>query len=240
MSILPWIVFSRARWIPIRTRNETMDREVYLGNDHFIDYRIQERTTGKFTTGLGLTASLSLNPTGSAATASWFGPPTTSFQSHSFSTSSVTQTSESRTFTESIITYTSQSIHRINSGSNSGMVQLTASLTEDPINSGQYIATIPGANIDTVLSSSFSESFTTEFSSSITTGSFSGSFSGSVTLSFAVTMSITGLTSSLTTSVDIPLAGSSDRGPGVFEIITSGSFLKASTPMTLRSVRFLS
>jgi len=107
MSIIPGIVFSRPRWVLIRTRNDTMDREVYLGNDHLVDYRVQERTTGLFTSGLGLTASLSLNPTGSAATSSWFGPPTTSFQSASFATQAFADTTSSG-YTESIVFFSSQ------------------------------------------------------------------------------------------------------------------------------------
>ena len=238
MSILPGIVFSRARWTPIRTRNETMDREVYLDNDHFIDYRIQERTTGKFTSGLELSVVLSLNPTGSAATSSFLGPAITRLTSASVATSSVTQIVQGG-FTESIVFHSSQSILFTSSGSNPGGVSLSAVLIEDPACSGQYVGTILGPTMSVVLSSSFSESLFTESSSSVTTASFSASISASVTLSLSVTMSVTGSTSSIITTAVLPIGEAANPIPGVFEIISSGSFLKASTPMTLKRVRFI-
>lgn len=212
--------------------------EIYIGNDHRIDIKVRDPFTNKPIIGLAIQGFISENPSGSSATSSWFGPPTTSFQSASFGTQSLSSVTSSG-FVESFVQHSSQSILRISSGSNSGIVNLTAPLTESPACSGEYAGVIPGASISTIFSSSFSQSLTTEFSSSVVTGSFSGSFSGSVTLSLSVTMSVTGFTSSLTTSHDIPLSNTPDRCSGIFEIITSGTFFKTSTPMVLRGVRFI-
>jgi hypothetical protein len=52
-------------------------------------------------------------------------------------------------------------------------------------------------------------------------------------------MSVSGFTSSFTASQEVPRVETANRAFGIYEIISSGSFLRASTPMTLRSVRFL-
>lgn len=237
MSILPGIVFSKARWTLIRQRNDPMDREIYLDNDHLVDYRLQERTTGLLTTGAQLSASLSYNPTGSAISGSFLGGPTASVAV--VTTQSVIAERISSSITESILFDISQSHDSNLSGSNSSSLNLQILLTETPNLSGQYIGTFPGADITTILSSSFSESFTTTFSGSAVTFSITPTVSASVTLSLAVTMSVSGFTSSFTQSTVIPLSDKANRDAGIFEIISSGSFLKTSTPMTLRTVRFI-
>ncbi len=252
MSILPGIVFSRPRFTIIRTRNNPMDREVYLGNDHFIDYRVQERTTGKFTSGLNLVASLSRNPTGSAIRSFFLDTPatlpvaTTSFTLGTVQIIGLISGQVGPRVTQSILTLTTQSISTHFTSSLPGTVILTASLVESPACSGQYVGTFPGLNISTALSQSLSSSFSQSLSSSIATASFdmgglvtSGSGAGEVTTSIAFTASVTGLTSSLTQSILVQLVESDERCNGVFEIITSGTFFKATTPMTLRSVRFI-
>lgn len=238
MSIIPGVVFSRPRWIPIRVRTNPMDREVYLDNDHLIDYYLGERTTGKFITGQQLTAYLSLNPTGSAIVSTWYGGPTSSLVSVTQFTSSVTS-HVSESINVSILYEFSQSLTTVFSGSNIGTVMLSASLIETPAGSGEYIGTIPGPDITTALSSSFTQSFSSSFSETITTGSLSASFSASVTTSLSITMSVSGFTSSFTASQEVPRVETANRAFGIYEIISSGSFLRASTPMTLRSVRFL-
>lgn len=267
MSVLPGTLFSRPRWRIIREKNRTMDREIYLSNDHLVDFRVEERTTGLFISNLQLIASLTRNPTGSlGATSSFFsGVVTESFVSashltNSFATEVLAATSSFSTsigtvspmsgvlqsFTHSILWHSAHTHSAFSSGSAiSGNVSLSAELIETPACSGHYEGVILGSDITTVFSSSFSESLAVIESSSIATGSNDGLselvLSGSVTFSVHqfTTMSVSGFTSSLTTSIAVPLVESDDRCFGVFEIIESGSFLKASTPMTLRSVRFL-
>ncbi|KKL06785.1 hypothetical protein LCGC14_2592570 [marine sediment metagenome] len=241
MSIIPGIVFSRARWNIIRQRNLTMDREVYLDNDHLVDYRVEERTTGLFISDLQLTASLSRNPTGSAIQSFFLGGGTSSFVSASQFDVGTTQF-VSGPATVSILTATSQSLTTNFTGSNVGNTVLTASLTEEPACSGHYVGIIPGLDISTALSQSLSSSFSASFSSSVASASFDMGgliVSAGLTRSVAFTASVSGFTGSHTQSILLPLAESADRRPGVFEIVESGSFLKASTPMTLRSVRWL-
>ena len=253
MSIIPGIVFSRARWRAIRKRNDTMDREIYLDNDHLIDYRVEERTTGKFISDLSLTASLSRNPTGSAVESFFLGGGTSSLVSASqfdVETTKFIATIPDQSdppVTQSILLITTQSLFTNFTGSNSGSVLLTASLTEIPVRSGHYKGVIPGANISTALSQSLSSSFSQTFSSSFASatdavGSKSFDMGGLIisaglTTSVAFTASVTGLTSSITQSILEQLPESDFKG--IFEIIQSGSFLKATTAMTLRSVRYL-
>ena len=244
MSIIPGIVFSRPRWRLIRERNRTMDREVYLDNDHLVDYRVEERTTGLTISDLQLSASLSRNPTGSAIRSFFLGGETASFvAAEQVELETVLIVSNSVSL--SILTVTSQSLFTTFSGVNQGDTVLTTLLTEDPACSGHYVGTFDGADISTALSQSLSSSFSSSFSSSTATASFDSgdsliiSGNGFTTLSVAFTASISGFTSSVTQSILVPLVESDDRCFGVFEIIQSGSFLKASTPMTLRSVRFL-
>lgn len=119
-------------------------RELFLNNDHRIDYLVEERTTGILITGLQLSASLSLTPTGTPAA--------------------------------------------------SGSVTLSIGLEEDPPCSGEYVGVFSGADLTAVLSSSIF--------------GISGSKPGTDSLS-----------------------------PGVYEIITSGSHIQVSSPLTLRSAR---
>jgi len=219
-----------------------MDREVYLGNDHLVDYRVEERTTGLFISDLELRARLSRNPTGSAIRSFFLGGETGSFvAAEEFVVG--TNTFFSGSVTLSILTVASQSLFTTFSNSNQGNTVLTASLTEDPACSGQYVGTFFGADINTALSQSLSSSFSQSVSESVVSGAFDSGdslvVSGTVTTSVAFTASVSGFTSSITESILTPLASSDDRCFGVFEIIESGSFLKVSTPMTLRSVRFL-
>ncbi len=242
MSIIPGIVFSRPRWRLIRERNRTMDREVYLDNDHLVDYRVEERTTGLTISDLELNASLSRNPTGSAIRSFFLGGQTSSFVEASQADIGTTQF-VSASVSISVLTVQSQSVFTLFSGVNQGNAVLSTLLTEDPACSGQYVGTFSGEDITTALSQSLSSSFSSSFSSSVASASFDSGdsliTSLSVTLSAAFTASISGFTSSITESILVPLVESDDRCFGVFEIIESGSFLKASTPMILRSVRFL-
>lgn len=242
MSIIPGIVFSRARWRPIRERNRTMDREVYLDNDHLVDYRVEERTTGLTISDLQLSASLSRNPTGSAIQSFFLDGGTSSFVSASLIESG-TRTFVSGPTAVTVLTEISQSLTTNFTGSIVGNTTLEIGLTEDPVCSGQYVGTFAGADISTALSQSLSSSFSSSVSSSAATASLSSSttasISGTLFATLAFTESIQGFTSSITESVLVPLVESDDRCFGIFEIIQSGSFLKASTPMTLRSVRFL-
>lgn len=241
MAIQPRVE-SRPRWKVIRTENKTMDRNVYLGNDHQVDIRIEERTTGRFTSGLSLTASLSRNPTGSAIASFFLDGGTASFVSasqHDLSTVQII----SGPATQSIFTATSQSLFTNFTGSVQGNVTLQIPLTESPVCSGQYVGIIPGLDINTALSQSLSSSFSQTDSGSIASASLDVGgliISAGITTSVAFTASITGITQSFTASILNQLAESEDRCFGVFEIIQSGSFLKATTPMTLRSARFLS
>ena len=254
MSIIPGISFSRPRWKLIRTENQPMDRNVYLENDHLVDYRVEERTTGQYISGLSLNAYLSLNPTGSALTSSFYGGPTSSFVGVTTSASFVTMSEVvtvvegvSQSFRQWIKTEFSQSLSTSFSGSNEGEVYLGTPLTEVPQSHGQYIGTIPGADITTVLSSSFETVYGATYSSSIATGSESSSISsgsgaspsGSFVTSSFVTMSVSGSTGSYPASVEVPLAGTEDRAFRIYEIVKSGSFLQTSVAMTLRSVRFI-
>ena len=241
MSIIPGIVFSRARWRAIRKRNDTMDREVYLDNDHLIDFRLEERTTGKFISDLQLSASLSLNPTGSAITSFFLGGGTSSFVAASQFVVGTTLVISGPT-TQSIHTIATQSLFTNFSGSNAGGVSLATLLTEDPPCSGHYAGVIPGADISTALSQSLSSSFSESVSESTATASFDVGgliVSAGVTLSVAFTASVTGVTSSFTQSILLQLVETPSRCQGIHEIIQSGSFLKAVTPMNLRSVRFI-
>ncbi|KKN06639.1 hypothetical protein LCGC14_1075200 [marine sediment metagenome] len=246
MSIIPGIVFSRARWRAIRKRNDTMDRNVYLDNDHLIDYRVEERTTGKFISDLSLTARLSRNPTGSAVQSFFLDGGTSSLVSASQFDVGTTQFiaaidgQSDPLVTQSILQITTQSLFTEFTGSNSGNVVLTASLTETPVRSGHYEGVIRGADISTALSQSLSSSFSQTFSSSFWSASFDTGtliISAGLTTSVAFTASVTGLTSSITQSVLEQFPESDYKG--IFEIIQSGSFLKATTAMTLRSVRYL-
>ena len=246
MSIIPGIVFSRPRWRAIRKRNDTMDREIYLGNDHLIDYRVEERTTGKFISDLSLTASLSRNPTGSAVESFFLGGGTSSLVSASQfdvgTTNFIAAISNQSdpVVTQSILLITTQSLFTNFTGSNSGSVVLTASLVETPVRSGHYEGVIPGANITAALSQSLSSSFSQTLSSSFASAAFDTGtliISAGLTASVTFTASVTGLTSSITQSVLEQLPESDFKG--IFEIIQSGSFLKATAAMTLRSVRFI-
>lgn len=240
MSIQPRVE-SRPRWKVIRTENQTMDRNVYLGNDHQVDIRIEERTTGRFTSDLSLTASLSRNPTGSAIASFFLDAGTSSFVSASQYDLSTAQII-SGPATQSILTVSSQSLFTNFTGSIQGNVMLSTSLVESPACSGQYVGVIPGLDITTALSQSLSSSFSqTESGSSASASLDVGGLiiSAGLTTSVAFTASITGITQSFTASILNQLAESDDRCFGVFEIIQSGSFLKISTPMTLRSARFL-
>ena len=250
MSIIPGLVFSRARWKLIRERNRTMDREVYLDNDHLVDYRVEERTTGLHISDLQLTASLSRNPTGSAIRSFFLGGETSSFVA---AEEFVVGTSIflSGSVTLSVLTVASQSLFTTFSNENQGGVILAVTLSESPACSGHYIGTFAGADISTALSQSLSSSFSSSVSESVESASFDTAgliVSAGVTTSVAFTASISGFTSSITESNLLPLQESDDRCFGVFEVIESGSFysgsfkhiLKTSTPMTLRSVRFIS
>lgn len=246
MSIIPGTVFSRPRWRLIRGRNQTMDREVYLGNDHLVDYRVEERTTGLSISDLQLTASLSRNPTGSAVQSFTLDAGTSNFVSASQfpigTTTFISDTPLAGAVTYSVLTVSSQSLTTHFTGSSTGSVTLEVGLTETPVCSGHYIGTIPGLSITTALSQSLSSSFGSELSSSNASASFDVGgliVSAGVTTSVAFTASISGFTSSLTESILVQLVESDDRCFGVFETIQSGSFLKAATPMTLRSVRFI-
>lgn len=245
MSIQPRAE-SQARWNVTRTNNRTMDREIYLDNDHLVDIRIEERTTGKATSGLLLTASLSRNPTGSAETSFFLDGGTsslvaaTSFSVETIQFIGVIPGQAAPPVTQSILLRTSQSLFTEFTGSISGSKILTASLVETPVCSGRYVGTIAGIDITTALSQSISASFSQSFTSSFTSTSFGSLIiSAGLTASVAFTASVTGLTSSFTASNLVQLVESDDRCFGVFEIIESGSFLKASTPMTLRSARFI-
>lgn len=235
MSIQPRVE-SRPRWKVIRTENQTMDRNVYLGNDHQVDIRIEERTTGQFTSGLSLTASLSRNPTGSAI-ASFFLDSAPTSGTVTTETSSLRQTIVAAV-SQSIYTEITQSLITNFTASNPGLV-LTTSLVESPVCSGQYVGVIPGADISTALSQSLSSSFSQTITGSFATGAVSISISGSATTSLTFTASIIGITQSFTASILNQLAESEDRCFGVFEIVATGSNLTVATPMTLRSARFL-
>jgi hypothetical protein len=224
-----------------------MDREVYLDNDHLIDYRVEERTTGKFISDLSLTARLSRNPTGSAVQSFFLDSPTelaVATRSFSLGTVQIIGLIDGQAgpkVTQSIFTLTTQHISSNFTGSLTGTVVLTASLTETPVRSGHYEGVIPGANISTALSQSLSSSFSQTFTSSFGSASFDSPggliISAGLTTSVAFTASITGLTSSFTQSILEQFPESDYKG--IFEIIQSGSFLKATTAMTLRSVRFI-
>lgn len=216
-----------------------MDREVYLGNDHLVDFRVEERTTGLFISDLQLTASLSRNPTGSAIQSFTLDGGTSSFVDASQVVLGSVQYI-SAAISVSILTESSQSVSTNFTGSVPGNTTLqVVPLTEEPACSGHYVGTIPGLDITTALSQSLSSSFSQSVSATTASGSSDLTLSASVTLSLAFTASVSGFTASHTQSILVPLVESDDRCFGVFEIIESGSFLKASTPMTLRSVRFL-
>lgn len=238
MSIIPGIVFSRTRWNLIRQRNRTMDKEVYLGNDHLVDFRVEERTTGLFISDLQLSASLSRNPTGSAIQSFALDGGTSSFVSASQFVVGDVQFISGPT-TVSVVNEISQTLITNFTGSVQGNITLQIALTEDPACSGHYIGTIPGLDITTALSQSLSSSFSQTVSESFATNSLASTVSGGLTRSLGFTGSVSGFTSSITQSILVQLVESDDRCFGVYERIESGSFLKASTPMTLRSVRFL-
>ena len=212
-----------------------MDREIYLYNDHLIDFRVQDRQRGTYTSGLTLDAYLSFNPTGSAITSSYLSGGATQSLVSVFTTSSVA-TVYSGTVTQSILTEVSRSVISNSTGSVIGSSFLGVALTEDPPCSGEYVGVIRGSDIAAALSATFDVSYNTELSSSAVTFSADTLLAGSTTQS--VTMSVSGFTSSFTSSQEVPLVQSDDRSFGIFEIISSGSFLRVCTPMTLRTVRY--
>lgn len=223
-------------------------RELYIENNHRIDIIVENSANHKKVSDLILVGIFSENPTGSAVQSKYTLGPSSSF--NQVNTSSIASTfSESfsggitGSFTESVLTEVTQSFTSSFSTSVDGDITLEVSLTEEPVCSGEYVGIILGTDINTIFSSSLSSSFFNSFL--ITSTSFSSEslvISASVTTSRHTTQisSSHHVTQSNTASFEIPLVErSSDRQPGVYEIISSGSFLKVSTPMTLRSVRFI-
>ena len=238
MGIILGRVFSRPRWRLIRERNRKMS-EVYLDNDHLVDFRVEERSTGLSISDLQLTASLSRNPTGSAIQSFTLDAPTVGqfVSATTFSLDPITFISGPTTV--SILTEVSQTLTTTFQNSSVGSVTLNVGLTETPVCSGQYIGTIPGLAISTALSQSLSSSFSASFSTSGSTNSLITSGGGGAFNTMAFTASVSEFTSSITESNLVQLVESDDRCFGVHETIVSGTFLKVATPMTLRSVRFL-
>ena len=222
--------------------------EIFLENNHRIDIVVTNPITHTAIDGSTIIGVLSVNPTGSAAVGAFTVGPSSSFSENI--TSSISNIfSESivgglvSSFTTSILQEVTQSFTSSFSSSITGSVRLEVTLTEDPECSGQYNGVILGSDITTVFSSSLSESIFNTFI--ITSASFvSASFglSGSITNSFHTTSVSQShhVTQSNTASFEIPLVETPDRCAGIFEIISSGSLFKVSTPMNLRSVRFLS
>lgn len=221
--------------------------ELYIENDYLIDIRVKNSRTQKAIIGLDIDGFFSKNPTGSIAQSQFFVGPSSSF--FGVITSSISETfSESfsggltGSFTTSLLQEVTQSLTSSFSTSVNGNVTLSVRLTETPECSGEYVGIIPGLDITTVFSSSFSSSFFNTFL--ITSFSFISESlitTGSVTLSLHTTnvSSSHHVTQSNTASFEIPLVETAPRCPGVYEIISSGSAIKTSTPLGLRSVRFI-
>ncbi len=226
---------------------QTAMREIYLENDHRAHYRVEERTKGKFLTGLtGMTASLSLNPSGSAVPLSTSTSVditgsliTASLTAGTTGYSSSLSASVSQSFTSSFhtITIATSSAHSTGSTTSSTLI---APMPETAYNSAEYLGVFQGSDITTALSASISISLSTVNSGSFVTTSVSTSYipSGTATTSIDTftTISAYYFTSSFTTSVETPIPHS---GRDVYELITSGSHLKVSTPLCARSVRFM-
>jgi hypothetical protein len=222
-------------------------REIYLFNDHRVHYRVEERTTGKFLSGLTLNAYLSDNPTGSAVTSSVRISGSQTLESGDFEVTQSVTVSSSADITQSVtmsLLIVSQSLTSSFSSSATGSVTLATTLTEDPGCSGDYIGIIPGYDIASALSASITESHSSSFDAPVTSSFTQSIVIGSVSHSLFVTSSHI-VTSSFTTSVDVPVVETSPRAPGIYEIITSGSEasgglrLRVTTPFCLRSARFI-
>lgn len=250
MGIIPGLIWSRPALTPIRVSETKMKvKEIYINNDHLVDYRIQERTRGTYKSGLSLTAYLSRNPTGSAITSQYLTTPVPTY----FATSSfaLTQTfSESldlvslmtSSFTTSVYEVVSESFTASVSQSNTGNISLSTGLTE-LASTGEYIGTIPGASITTALSGSFEEAFYTIESGSVVTTATASIVSQSATelriesTSFVTTAAFS---QSFTRSIEVPVEHTNPRAFSIYEIITTNDGqLQVATPMNLRSVRFL-
>jgi hypothetical protein len=245
MGTIFGLIESRPRFKLIRVSDLTM-KEIYLDNDHLVDYRAQERTTGKFQSGLSLTASLSLNPTGSAVVSQVLsGPVVTYAETSSFALtqtfSSSFSASVTSSFTASVYEIASASFTASVSQSNDANVTLAVNLIENPPRSGEYVGIIPGADITSALSGSFTQSFSSSFSTSsnsVTTQSFIPGTNSSESIIFNTTSSFV---ESFTQSIEEPLVETSPRSWAIYEIVqSSDASVKISTPMNLRSVRFAS
>lgn len=229
--------------------------DIILDNDYFISYFMGDRTNGIQFSGLSLEAIISRSPTGSAVSASFMAGPSSSLVAATTSSSSITTvafqtnigdngagTTLTQSYTQSIVFESSQSIVTYYSSTIPG-ISLQQALVEYPPCSAEYVGVFYGGDITTALSASYSTSFSSSVSSSISTGSFSGSFVSAssfqmISQSF-ITMSVTGFTGSYSASTAVPLDDQTPRSPGLYEIITSGSHLRLTTPLTLRSARFV-
>lgn len=241
MTTIKGLVLSGPKYIPIRVSDLPM-KEIYLENDHQVFYRFQNRQTGQLTTGLSLTAFLTLNETGSAAQSSYFTGPTSSLSE--YTTESVVRTFSSSlsggvssSFTTSVYTTVTQSYTSSFSSSAEGVI-LSTTLTEIPPKSGDYQGTIDGTDIAAVLSSSLD----TVYSSSlfVVSSSVTGSISGAGSLEDITINATHSLYDSFTQSVEIPIQQTAPRAWSIYEVITSGDgSIKIVNPMNLRSVRFV-
>jgi hypothetical protein len=237
------LIQSRPRYKLIGASKIPM-KEIYLNNDHLVDYRAEERTTGMFVAGLSLTAFLTLNPTGSAIVSEFLTAPVPTMEAtSSFALTQVFSASYSasvtQSFTASVYQILSQSFTASVSVSNAGLT-LTTSLTETPARSGEYIGTIPGADITTALSGSFIDG---DFSSSFTSSNsvtVSQSYIPATEWSQSFTYNIThSMVESFSASIEVQLVETAPRAWSIYEVVTSGDgAIRIATPFNLRSVRF--
>lgn len=226
---------------------QTPMREIYLENDHRAHYRVEERTKGKYLTDLAsMTASLSLNPSGSAApllvsiSVNDSGSFTSATSSVTYGySSSISASALTQSFTSSFLTITSASFTSSWTASTTESTVI-APMAETDFKSAEYLGTFLGSDLTMAFSASISQSYLLSTSSSLMTASVSTSYipSGTVTTSIDTftTLSFANTTSSFTQSTEIPLP---NTGRKVYEIITSGSHIKVSSPMIARSVRWM-
>lgn len=229
--------------------------DIILDNDYFISYFMGDRTLGIQFSGLSLEAIISRSPTGSAISSSFMAGPSSSLVAATTSSSSITTvtfqtnvgddgagTALTQSYTQSIVFESSQSINTHYSSSIPGL-SLQMALVEYPPCSAEYVGVFDGGDISTALSASYSTSYSSSFSSTVSTGSFSGSFASASSIQIVsesfITMSVSGFTESFSASTAVALDDQTPRSPGVYEIITSGSHLRMTTPLTLRSARFV-
>lgn len=220
-------------------------REIYLENDHRAHYRVEERTKGKYLFGLtGMTASLSHNPSGSAVP---LLVSTSLDHSSSFLTTQSLVTRYSSSFSASVTqSHTSSFLSIVSASLTSSWTgattasSLTTPMPESAYASADYIGTILGSNITMALSASLSQSFTWTASGSFVTSSTSASYipsaSSTTSIDNLTIISYIEVTGSTTNSTEIPLP---NKGRRIYEIVTSGSIIKVSSPMWLRSVRWM-